>query len=200
MDECSTSSVKQERRAAIAAAARELIAENGFEGLRTRDIAARVGINIATLHYHLPTKEALIKLVATSLRDEFIAKHKSHPRDGLSPTEKIRLELAEFRETLEFNEGLVIVLGELIDRARRDPAIADAVNPMLTFWRGKIADVLLEGRQDGSFRNDLDPDAAASLMIGTIISLRRMPDGLALFDRVAAELERCLKPSASWLG
>ncbi len=39
------------RRAEIAAAARALIVEKGVEGLRTRDIAERVGINIATLHY-----------------------------------------------------------------------------------------------------------------------------------------------------
>jgi len=30
-------------------AAFELIGENGFEGLRTRDVAARVGVHIATL-------------------------------------------------------------------------------------------------------------------------------------------------------
>ncbi|MBI4046729.1 MAG: TetR family transcriptional regulator, partial [Devosia nanyangense] len=41
----------EERRRAIAMAARQLIIEKGFEGLRTRDIADRVGINIATLHY-----------------------------------------------------------------------------------------------------------------------------------------------------
>ena len=61
------------RRPAIAAAARALIAERGFEGLRTRDIAERVGINVATLHYHVPSKEALIELVAQSMRDDFIA-------------------------------------------------------------------------------------------------------------------------------
>ena len=62
-----------QRRLEIAAAARALIAERGFEGLRTRDIAERVGINIATLHYHVPSKEALVELVAQSLRDEFKA-------------------------------------------------------------------------------------------------------------------------------
>ncbi len=53
-----------DRRAAIAIAARALIVEKGVEGLRTRDIAQRVGINVATLHYHVPSKEALIALVA----------------------------------------------------------------------------------------------------------------------------------------
>ena len=57
------------RRREIAAAARSLVAERGFEGLRTRDIADRVGINVATLHYHVPSKDALIELLAESLRD-----------------------------------------------------------------------------------------------------------------------------------
>lgn len=45
-----------DRRAEIAAAARGLIVEKGLEGLRARDIAERVGINIATLHYHVPSR------------------------------------------------------------------------------------------------------------------------------------------------
>ena len=69
------------RRPAIAAAARALIAERGFEGLRTRDIAERVGINVATLHYHVPTKEALIEIVAQSMRDDFIAQGKAWRRE-----------------------------------------------------------------------------------------------------------------------
>src|ERR671925_266966 len=51
---------KQDRREALVQAAFNRIAERGFEGLRTRDVAARVGVNIATLHYYFPTKEALI--------------------------------------------------------------------------------------------------------------------------------------------
>ena len=76
------------RRPAIAAAARALIAERGFEGLRTRDIAERVGINVATLHYHVPSKEALIGLVAQSMRDDFIAQSKAWRRDGLTPLQR----------------------------------------------------------------------------------------------------------------
>ena len=50
----------EDRRRALVEAAYDQIAERGFEGLRTRDVAARVGVNIATLHYYFPTKEALI--------------------------------------------------------------------------------------------------------------------------------------------
>jgi AcrR family transcriptional regulator len=44
--------------------ARALIIEKGFEGLRMRDFADRVGIIIAALHSHVPSKQALIELVA----------------------------------------------------------------------------------------------------------------------------------------
>ena len=52
--------IKEDRRRALVLAAFGQIAERGFEGLRTREVAAEAGVNIATLHYYFPTKEALI--------------------------------------------------------------------------------------------------------------------------------------------
>src|SRR5438309_9588449 len=53
----------EKRREELVRASFNQIAEHGFEGLRTRDVAAEVGVNIATLHYYFPTKEALIGCV-----------------------------------------------------------------------------------------------------------------------------------------
>src|SRR2546425_8418838 len=50
-----------ERQEELVAAAYGLVATRGFEGLRTRDVAGAVGLNVATLHYYYPTKEALIR-------------------------------------------------------------------------------------------------------------------------------------------
>ncbi len=112
-----------------------LIAEKGFEGLRTRDIADRVGINIATLHYHVPSKEALVELVAQSICAEFDAMNEAHPRAGLTPLEELRLELANFRRTRRDNPQLIAVLDELSRRARHDANVARQVLPMRERWR-----------------------------------------------------------------
>ena len=125
-----------ERRAAIAAAAHELIAERGFEGLRTRDIAERVGINVATLHYHVPTKEALIGLVAQSLRDQFIARHQRRPHEGLTPLQLLRGEFEDFRETMTEDRQIFVVLAELFERARRDETVSAVLRPMRARWKG----------------------------------------------------------------
>ena len=100
--DCSTPHKREsgdDRRQAIAAAARAIIVEKGLEGLRTRDIAERVGINIATLHYHVPTKEALIALVAESLRNDFRAQSLRRSRAGKTALQRLHIEFDEFRET-----------------------------------------------------------------------------------------------------
>lgn len=184
----------ESRRQSIADAARSLIAERGFEGLRTRDIAERVGINVATLHYHIPTKQDLVRLVAESLRNDFVRQHKRQPREGLSPRERLLQEFSDFRENLENNIELFTVFAELNERARRDPDVRAELEPMRAYWHSQIAEVLDAGSKDGSFRPDIDARAAASIVIGSLTGSRRQPDlSLEHFDTICAELLRCLQ-------
>lgn len=180
-----------DRRLAIALAARKLIVEKGLEGLRTRDIAARVGINIATLHYHVPSKEALIALVAESLRDDFKAQALRRPRAGKTGIEQLRLEFGDVRETVLEMPDLIVIMTELIARARRDPAVAEIMIPMREFWRSQITSIFRLGIADGSFRPDIDPPAAAIITTGALSECWRRSDiSPALLDQLLAELER----------
>jgi AcrR family transcriptional regulator len=180
-----------ERREAIAAAARAIILEKGLEGLRTRDIAARVGINIATLHYHVPSKEALVALVADSLRSDFRAQALRRPRAGKNGLERLHLEFDDFREIALDMPDLIVVLTELIARARRDAAVAEIMIPMREFWRGQVAEIFRLGIADGSFRPDIDPDAAALITTGAMSDCWRRSDlSHSLLDHILAELER----------
>jgi len=185
----------QERRAAVARAARELIIEKGLEGLRTRDIAERVGINIATLHYHVPTKEALVALVAESLRDDFKAQALRHPKAGQPGLVQLREEFNEFREIVAEMPELIGVLSELIDLARRDPAIAEIILPMQAYWTRQFADIFRIGLGDGSFRPGIDPDAAAFIVTSSLSDCWR-PHRRQGLEPVIAELERAFLPSS----
>lgn len=178
-----------DRRIAIAQAARAIIIEKGLEGLRTRDIAERVGINIATLHYHVPTKEALVTLVAASLREDFKASAQRHPRADLPGLQQLRIEFVEFAEIVADSPELIAVLSELIDRARRDPSIAEIILPMQSFWTGQYAEIFRTGVSDGSFRPDLDPEAAAVITTAALSDCWR-PHRRAQLPAVTAELER----------
>src|SRR6476620_9197555 len=99
---------KANRRLALVAAAFQRIASGGFEGLRTRDVAADVGVNIATLHYYFPTKEALIRGVIGHAMQRFQA---TMPRDG-SPVEQLRGHLRALARLLKEDLQLWAVMGE----------------------------------------------------------------------------------------
>ena len=186
---------RDERRVAIARAARQLIVEKGLEGLRTRDIAHRVGINIATLHYHVPTKEALITLVAESLRAEFREQGMRQDRRGKTALGLLRLEFDDFREIMQEMPELVIVMTELLERSRRDKTIADIISPLLDYWRKQFVDIFSLGVTDGSFRSNLDPLSAAFIATGAMIDCwRQWTSYSAQVEPMLAELERCFTP------
>jgi AcrR family transcriptional regulator len=48
-------------KAAIMRAAVEVIAEDGFEGASTRDMAGRAGVSVAALYHHFPSKLGLLR-------------------------------------------------------------------------------------------------------------------------------------------
>jgi len=60
-------------KARILRAAEEVFATRGFEGASTREIAARAGVNISSLHYHWASKETLYLAVFHDVFDRIVA-------------------------------------------------------------------------------------------------------------------------------
>jgi AcrR family transcriptional regulator len=59
-------------KARILSAAEEVFASRGFTGASTREIAARAGVNISSLHYHWASKETLYVAVFRNLFDQIV--------------------------------------------------------------------------------------------------------------------------------
>src|SRR5581483_10736060 len=119
-----------ERKRALVAAAYERIAEHGFEGLRTRDVAGDVGVNIATLHYYFPTKEALIRAVIGHAISRF---HATMPADGTA-VDQLRGHLHALLRLLKTDQELWAVMGELVLRAPRDAELGQIFRQTDSFW------------------------------------------------------------------
>jgi AcrR family transcriptional regulator len=108
--------VSEKRARELLLAAYRQIAERGFEGLRTRDVANEVGVNIATLHYYFPTKEALIGAVLQHAMDRFRTTLEPHgSRDS-----QLRNYLRATRKLLREEPELGAVMSELALRSVRD--------------------------------------------------------------------------------
>ena len=57
----------QDRKRQLVEIAYRLIADKGLEGFRIRQVAAAASMDNGTLHYHFPSKEALIQGVVDYL-------------------------------------------------------------------------------------------------------------------------------------
>src|SRR5215467_13095342 len=109
-----------QRRRSLVLAAYELIAEKGFETLRTRDVAARAGVNIATLHYYFKTKEDLIGAVVQRVHHELATLHSpAFDNNEMTPLQEIREEILDMQFQLQHAPETYLVLFELFVRSRR---------------------------------------------------------------------------------
>src|SRR5437588_5982150 len=97
----------EDRRHALVAAAFGQIAEHGFEGLRTREVAGEAGVNIATLHYYFPTKEKLIEGVVEHAMERFRTTLAPHG----SPSDQLRNHLRSVKRLVLDEPQLGVVMG-----------------------------------------------------------------------------------------
>ena len=155
---------RNERSAEVIRAASALIAQKGMEGLRTREVAERVGINSATLHYYFPTKEALIQGVVEDLMEQLSA-NRAPPANPNAALELLRAEFADVRLRLKDSPDQLVVLTELAMRAWRDPVIARMLRYLDDGWRGHLISIFEAGIAEGVFRPDLDASATATALM-----------------------------------
>ncbi|HEY6286343.1 MAG TPA: TetR/AcrR family transcriptional regulator [Ktedonobacteraceae bacterium] len=155
-----------ERRRSLVLAAYDLIAEKGFEELRTRDVAMRAGVNIATLHYYFASKEDLIDGVVDYLLDLFSSEaSRDLQLDFSTPLGHLHAMFWNTIYRMRTMPKLFIVLGELVMRSQRHPELERAMQRMDEEWIQYLGWILAEGVAQGQFRADLDPDITAKKII-----------------------------------
>ncbi|MBV9329643.1 MAG: TetR/AcrR family transcriptional regulator [Chloroflexi bacterium] len=182
---------RPDRRGALVAAAYARIATAGFEGLRTRDVAADVGVNIATLHYYFPSKEALIRAVIGYAVGRFQA---TMPGAG-SAVDQLRAHLRAIAELLRADPRLWAVMSELVLRAPRDTSLADIFRQTDGYWHRTLAELIQRCIDAGAVAPDLDASGTARLLIVAIkgMSLPALAgDPSDIADQVFTQFERLL--------
>jgi TetR/AcrR family transcriptional repressor of nem operon len=182
----------ESRREALVLAAYRRLAEAGFEGLRTRDVAAEVGVNIATLHYYFPSKEALIKGVVGHAMGRF----RTAFAPGSRPGEQLAAQFQGIRRLAKQEPELFVVMGELALRSGRDKVIAAIFQETIEAWHSTLQTLVGHAQNEGFVDKRLDPDTVASLVIATLNGLFMVPVANIASERV----DKALGQLESFLG
>jgi TetR/AcrR family transcriptional regulator, regulator of cefoperazone and chloramphenicol sensitivity len=184
---------REGRRFSLVRAAYDVIASEGFEGLRTRTVADRAGVNIATLHYYFPTKEALIGALAEYLVSLFMSVHgPAGEASGVPTIDRLRREFSDARFYRLERPDMFSVIQELLLRAQRDPSIRSIMAPLMYHWRSDFERIIEDGIREGVFRSDIVPLVGAALITSTIVGTASLNVAPEVLDGIFRAIEHWL--------
>ena len=152
---------QRDRKTELVEIAYRLIAQNGLEGFRIRQVAAEAGIDNGTLHYHFPSKDALILGVVHYLMEDL--KNNRAVSKGAEQTalDELHMEFEDIRLRLRRTPEQFIVLSDLAVRSWRDPIVAKMFRKIDDGWHAHLVALLERGIQQRIFRNNLNVSLCA---------------------------------------
>ncbi|MCM3629463.1 TetR/AcrR family transcriptional regulator [Paenibacillus glycanilyticus] len=93
--------------------AHELLVERGYNGFSYADIADKVGIQKASIHYHFPSKENLVQSVIQRYRSIVKSKLSELDKIPVDSVQKLRLYLNYWNECLQNKASDVCLCAQL---------------------------------------------------------------------------------------
>ncbi len=130
-----------------------LFFEKGFAATTTREIASAVGIQQASLYYHVSGKEDLLYQICVSSLEQLLAEVQSAVQECANPLERIRiLARTHVRAILKHQIRYVTMLNEM--RALSEPHRAQVVE-LRRKYANLVRSLIEEAQAAGSIRNDI---------------------------------------------
>ena len=189
----------KDRKRKLVEIAYRLIADNGLEGFRIRQVAAAASIDNGTLHYYFASKETLIQSVVEHLMQDLQTNRcdqgNSEDRTAL---DELRTEFEDIRVRLHESPDQFIVLSELAIRSWRDPVIAEMFKRLDDGWYEHLDALLKRGIEQGLFRKDLEVGSCARAIMVALRGIgyqsRLPPRKLdSLLSELAAQTEHWIR-------
>lgn len=176
-------------RARILEAAHTLFAVRGLE-LEMQDVAKQAGLGLGTLYGHFANREDLLRAILQSVIDDALsqlrtasASHPENPRAALQALVSAGVRVQDQYRSLS---GVL-----------RDPRLIKLMEPSyVSQVRMQFLeipkDLLSRGMQMGIFRQDLDQNMAAVIIMGSFMSVMDLLETYLSLDELAERLARSL--------
>lgn len=180
------------RRSRILAAAEQVFAAHGFHKASMQDIAAAAGMSPGNLYRYFPAKTAIIEAFAEMEREESAAAFADVAAAG-TIVEGL-MEATRGFILGQTSDSIAVAL-EVMAETTRNPAVAASVEAAERAVHEDFRKMLASAQEAGRVRRDLDPDAAAALLLAVadgLVARRLLRQGMDL-AKVTCELRELLE-------
>ena len=146
--------------------AAELFSKQGYASTSTRSLSALIGMEKATLYYHVKSKEDLLYLITKSSVETLQEEVKQAVEGITCPLEHLAMLIrAHCMSLLRDQTQHATALAEV--RALSPERLAEIVNIRKTYQAG-IRRIIEAGQKNGSIRADVEPRYLASMLRGLL--------------------------------
>jgi AcrR family transcriptional regulator len=152
-------------REQILAAAREVLAADGYSGTSTRSIAERAGVQLSLVHYHFGGKRGLLAAVLEYENERLIERQRELFAKDEPLADKWRTACAYLQEDLR--SGYVRILWELWTAGLTDDDLARRWREAVAQWRVLLEGVLSDWSATAGVDLPMPPRAIATLVANT---------------------------------
>ncbi len=139
-----------ETKEAVLDVAQELLQTRGFNAFSFRDLADRVRIKTASVHYHFPTKGELCRALIARQRELVASALAEIDAGGLDAVGKLDRYVGVFRGTLEAGNRMCVSGMLAADFATLEPEIVRDLRLSFDEHEAWLEGVLAKGRATGS--------------------------------------------------
>ncbi len=158
------------RRKQIVDAARKLIIKHGNEHVTVREIAKMVGISEGAIYRHFRSKKDILSLLVDDIEDNLIGDITRASTDGHSVLEALDNILRSHLSAIEQRQGVSFqVIAEIISLG--DKKLNKKISETISKYVGHLKGLLAEGIKSGEVRQDIDLEAAATLLFSMVQGL-----------------------------
>lgn len=168
---------KAETREALVNASIELFSEKGLDLPSLDEICARAGFTRGAFYVHFKDREellaAVIDRVLSVFMDVVIAQGDSQADLRVTIERFVGFAAAGM---VPFSGGSSLAFHHLMEARHRSPAIAERVNAAFVDAIRRVAIAARDGQQHGPVRDDVTPDAIATLLLAAAIGLTTLLD------------------------
>jgi AcrR family transcriptional regulator len=165
------------RRAQFVAAAIDTIAEAGYAHASLGRIAGRVGVSKGVISYHFAGKDELVQEVIADIAARGGALIYAQAMTLPTAAGRLRAWIESVLAYMAAYRTDTVAFYEITAGSRGDAATAAAVAELTSRTTAALREMLASGQASGEFREDFDPQAAATAL-------------LAVMDAVAPRMAR----------